>query len=53
MRYASTKSFHEKTTYHVTCVKKIIFGAKNNAFHTITFIFFLQRPEKILVFRET
>jgi hypothetical protein len=39
--YVLTKSFHKKSTYHVTCVKKTKFSAKNNVFHKINFLFFI------------
>ena len=38
--YVLTKSFHKKSTYHVTCVKKTKFSAKNNAFHRDKFSLF-------------
>jgi hypothetical protein len=50
--YMPIKSLHDKSTYHVACVKKIKFGAKNKTFHIIIFVF-LQRPQNISVFSKT
>jgi hypothetical protein len=44
-----TKSFHEKLTYHLGCVKKIKFVAKNKAFCEICFVFFTSTI-KIFIF---
>jgi hypothetical protein len=50
--YMPTKSLHDKSTYHVACVKKIKFGAKHKAFHMPIFDF-LHRPQNVSVFGET
>jgi hypothetical protein len=39
-RATCPQSLHDKSTYHVTCVKKIKYNAKNKAFHMTIFIFF-------------
>jgi hypothetical protein len=49
--YVCTKSFHEKPTCHLSCVKKREFGAKNKAFYKTCFIFFASIT-KILVFHK-
>jgi hypothetical protein len=47
-----TQLFQDKSTGHVTCVKKTEFNAKNKAFYMTIFIC-LHRPKKGLVFHET
>jgi hypothetical protein len=38
--YVLRKSFHEKSTFYVACVKNIKLGGENKAFHKIDFLFF-------------
>jgi hypothetical protein len=52
MCYMPTKSLHDKSIYHVACVKKIKFGAKNKTFH-ITIFIFLHRPQNVSIFGKT
>jgi hypothetical protein len=48
--YKLMKSFHEKLTCRVVCVKKKKSSAKNTVFHKINFLFFFLVNHKILVF---
>jgi hypothetical protein len=51
--YVRTKSFHEKSTCHLGCVKKAKFRAKNKVFLWDMFYLFYTNHEKMSVFHET
>jgi hypothetical protein len=50
MCYTLAKSFHEKSTCHVACVKQTKFGAINKVFDKINFLLFYIDQKKYLFF---